>query len=120
LALSEEEVLRQIEIRIKRSMGEDTGAQDRTIFLKKGPQAYKVATLRFIRSPRDRRVVKRELKVQTFRVTKMRGVTDPERPWSCENEEIDALRTFLEVDQELGESTAWSGRERMSMSSSTK
>jgi hypothetical protein len=94
---SDDDLLGQLELRIRRSLGgeDDPGSATKVLYLKKGPRSFKVATVRSFLSPRTGAVAKREFRVQTFNYSKVRGFADPERPWSCENEEIDALRDFL-------------------------
>ncbi len=92
---TEEELLRQIDVRVKRALGDDPDTSTKICFLKKGPRAYKVASLRSWISSHSGEVKTREFKVQTYYHSKIRGFGGAERAWSCNDEEIEALRTFL-------------------------
>lgn len=93
-----DKVAAALEVRIK-SDALPPGCFDvHTVVVKKGPQAYKTATLRIFGNPETGEIKKRELRVQSWNVRDDGpGFAFDAKPdtWYCEQGEVDAFAAFL-------------------------
>lgn len=98
-----DEIAHQFEVRVKQECTDDRAYEIKTCVVKKGPQAYKRVALRTFADPATGELKKREFTAQTWGLRKDGvGFAFEEKPsysWRCENDEVEALRRFL--DQEM-------------------
>lgn len=92
------QVASALEVRIKTGFLPSNCFDVHTVVVKRGPQAYKTATLRLFGNPVTGEIKKRELRVQSWHVRDDGpGFAFDEKPdtWYCEQDEIDAFAAFL-------------------------